>query len=333
MTALSLSTTGFADAAQCLKKYRYHFVEKLVQQPRYVSRAVRRGIWTHRCLQDYHCGRYWLRSLQALHQQALGWGLDPEEVQKIHDEVLLLVQGYSHFWGAEDWEILADEKEYRHTFGDIELRARLDMLARVPGYGLCVVEHKTTSDVPAPSWRAIDPQTALQVILLQANGITVDGILFNYIDTTPTVPRVTGEGKFYKTTATTTSAHFEQAVQDLRSLWGDGPEGTVSEKYEQYFEENRKKLVLDEKYYQRYFVQRSTSMLRETLADVAGIVDNIRRAERREHYPRSLNVATCKRFCFYGELCATEYVKGGPSEALREARYQHDDGYREGNVT
>ena len=339
MSTLSISSTGLSDAATCLAKYRYHLVDHLISRPENISKPIRRGIWLHRCLQDHHCGRDWQKSLARLMGQALEWKLDADAMQEIYDECRLLMLSYVGFWRDDNWKIVADEQEYRATFGDVELRATIDTAVRIPGHGLVIVEHKSTSDIPPAAWRAVDPQTALQIILMGANGLRVDEVLFNYIDTSPKVPRVTEKRAFHASTGVTTTAHFDQAAAELdakiRRFAADlsAPATVFDPDYETYVKDKRAEYVNDEKFFQRYYVKREPALLRETLLDVRGLVDRIQRAEAMGHYPRSLNVFTCKS-CFYNHaaLCPTEYVKGAPSEVLRTEQFQLDTGYREGNV-
>lgn len=334
---LSLSTTGVADAAACLKKYQYHMVDKIISRPENISRPIRRGIWLHRCLQDLHTGKDWGVSLNKLCAQTIGWNLDGTLMQDIYDECRLLILGYIEHYYQDNWRPIAVEQEYRAVFGDVELRATIDLLADIDHHGVVLVEHKSTSDIPPAAWRAVDPQTAMQVIILAANGIQVDELLFNYINTTPTVPRVTNGGEFYKLSGVTTEAHFDAAADIARTTLVKNVLTNVANPFvpdvEEYIRQKRAELVDNPKFYQRFYTSRQPELLRETIQDLAGIADRIMRAEARGHYPRSLNVFTCKS-CFYNHaaLCPTEYVKGGISEVLRTEQFQADTGYREGNV-
>lgn len=318
---LSLSSTAISDAATCLKKYEDHFEDRIVPRPEKISRAIRRGIWLHRCLQDHHTGKDWQKSLARLLGQALNWHLDEEAMQEIYDECRLLMISYQHYYTEPLGEPVADEQEYRWTFGGVELRATVDLAVRDARGDVWIVEHKSTADIPPASWRAVDPQTALQTVLMLANGIPVKGVLFNYIDTTPKVPRITSKGQFHGATGVTTSAHFGEAATALLQVNDDVD----------YLNEQRAALVDDAKFFQRYYAEKQPEILRETMRDIAGIADRVTRAKAAGHFPRSFNVFSCKS-CFYFNLCVTEYVSGQRSDVIRNEQYQHDDGYREGNV-
>jgi len=79
------------------------------------------------------------------------------------------IVGYWERWGAEPWEILAVEEQFRFLLGDIEIGGKIDALIRDLATGLVyVVEHKFTSqDATAGSvyWErlTIDTQVSIYV--------------------------------------------------------------------------------------------------------------------------------------------------------------------------
>ncbi len=327
---LSLSSTAIADAAACLKRYQYHFVDRIVPKPAFISKPVRRGIWLHRGLQDLHTGTDWQKTLVALYGWAEKHGVPTDDCQEIYDEARLLLHGYEAYYGKSDWTPIATETQYAGVFGDVELRATIDFLGKTRYGAATLVEYKSTGDIPPSSWRAVDPQTALQAVLLAMSGVQIDGTLFDYIKTTPSVPRITNDGKFYANSGVTTSAHFKEAMNKLVGQGVVGKEGgELPADLNGYLNDQKSKLVDDSKFYQRFYTQRETPLLRETMADIGGVAASVQHAHKTGHYPRNLNVFTC-RFCPYNEVCVTEYVKGDVSRVLREERFQIDDGTREG---
>jgi hypothetical protein len=81
----------------------------------------------------------------------------------------ILIAAYDARWGAEDWDVLAVEVEFRYFLGDIEIGGKIDALIRECATGkVYVVEHKTsTADTSpgAPYWGrlAIDTQVSIYV--------------------------------------------------------------------------------------------------------------------------------------------------------------------------
>ena len=132
------------------------------------------------------------------------------------------MEGYTLHWSDRNEPLapLFTERELRATFQGREIRATLDMVARFPVVARRrkrrdIVEHKSTMHVPNATWRTIDVQTALQYVVALANGIKVDGILFDDLSTqTPPSPKVTNAGQWYKNAGQTTSHMFNRAVRD-----------------------------------------------------------------------------------------------------------------------
>ena len=324
---LSLSTTGFGDASLCLKKYQYHFVDHLVPRPRSITKPMRRGIWAHRCLQDYHSGKDWRVSLEGLMTWAIQRGVDSESVDSIAAETTALMLGYIAHWSADNWTPLYSEHMFTArgklpTGEDVEIRATVDLIADIPGQGRFLVEHKTTASIPPSSWRCVDPQTALQWVTATQNGVQLDGILFNYLLTTPpSVPRIKKDGEFYANTAVTTGEAYVEAIHRLTDEQFTAKAA--------YYEQMNSELVDDGKFYQRHYTFRG-EQIAETGRDVQATIENILHARQTGHYPRSFHIMSCQRFCPYGELCVTEYMTGKKAETMREEMYMIDDGTREG---
>src|SRR5262245_6984398 len=99
---ISLGTTAFNDAARCLKRYEYRWVDNLVPKPRDVRPALRRGVWLHRLLQLLDEGRVWELELQRMVDWALDQQVDPEDVETMRVEVLDLVHDYQNYWRGHD---------------------------------------------------------------------------------------------------------------------------------------------------------------------------------------------------------------------------------------
>lgn len=322
---LSLSTTGFSDASQCLKKYEFHFEDHLIPLAHSLKPYMRLGIWVHRCLQDFHTGRDWGDTLVGLARWALDKGVDEDSVLDIAQKVLNIVEGYIEYWrGKDDFTAVEGfERELKHLYGAVELRSTIDHIARTPR-GLFIVETKTTTQIPRASWRAVDPQTAIQVVNARAAGIPVEGVIFNYLLTTPpSIPRIKKDGTFYANTAVTTGRAFDESIKQ-RVAEGIGPE-MVKALFDQ-----RNQYVDDGKFYRRDYTYRNDAMLVESMRDIAAVSQQIIDAREAGYFPRSLHVRNCPMFCPYQELCVTEYVTGQRSEVMREELFTLDDGTREG---
>lgn len=81
----------------------------------------------------------------------------------------VLVTAYEARWGAEGWEVLAVEVQFRYFLGDIEIGGKIDAIIRERATGkIYVVEHKTSTadtSIGAAYWDrlAIDTQVSIYI--------------------------------------------------------------------------------------------------------------------------------------------------------------------------
>jgi hypothetical protein len=341
---LQLGTTAFSHASKCLKAYYYSQVCKLVKKPADISPRMRKGIWLHKCLQEYHSGRDWEVALGELVTWVLDRHVPEEAVAKMEAEVRRLFEQYLAYWAPREvpWKVLVSEKEYYIDLpGDVRISATLDAVIE-DHRGQWVVEHKSTSDIPDQQWRGADPQTAIQFFLADRSGEFPDlrGIIFNYLLTDdPAIPEVTKGNKkepprIGAKVKSTTTASFEKAKNILvpaMAKWQK--ENAGGEDYAaiaKHVDEKRAEIVMDGKWFQRYEVFRPTENVLETMRDVALTVKAVKEAMQTGRWRRSFHIITCRKFCTYSDLCMQEYLLGRESQALREGLFILDDGKREG---
>jgi hypothetical protein len=329
MTTLELGTTLFNDGAICPKRYDYHANLKLVPKARNIRRPLRRGIWVHSCLEHASKGGLWEDRLAQLVDWANEHDIPEEDYEPIHQETMDIMMGYSAYWSRfphlKPEPIIAEQALTAYIKSlDVTLSATVDLLAKYKGHTV-LWEYKSTMHIPPANWRAIDPQTAIQYIVAKANGIQIDGIVFDYLLTQPPpIPQVLKDGTISKRAITTTSVIFDRTAQGLDIL----PKASAPER-DEYLAAQRVRLVSDEKFYQRYEVFRPESYIKETAKDIAGVVAHLRLCQERGHWPRAFHPVMCTRMCQYSELCSLEYMSGKPS-LMREEEFDLDDGTREG---
>lgn len=81
----------------------------------------------------------------------------------------VIAAAYDARWGAEDWDVLAVEVEFRYFLGDVEIGGKIDALIRDRATGkVYVVEHKTSTQDTSPGspyWDrlAIDTQVSIYI--------------------------------------------------------------------------------------------------------------------------------------------------------------------------
>lgn len=335
-----LSTTAFNDAAACLKRYHYRWVEHLIPRPSEVKSVMRRGTWIHRCLELTDKGKAWLPELDAMAQWALDNNVPEEDVQSTYNEVRSIVFDYIAYWeGHEEYpgpyETIATEIPFTWTpRKGRTIKATLDRIVKDKRGRLWVWERKSTGEIPPSTWRAVDPQTLFQLVVAKQEGYDVRGVVFDYVLTEPgPAMRVKQDGRFYAglDEKSVTSRAFAEAEQLVRERWkatdSKGKPVDTWPSADAYLNAMRVRMVNDGRWFQRYVVERPQEAVMETMKDVAEVMKHIKQAQESGHWPRSLNVFTCRRFCQYahGDLCLLEYQTGRPSYATRQEFYVIED--------
>lgn len=317
MDSLSLSTSAFNDAARCLKKYEYRWVEGLVPLPRDVRPVMRRGTWIHRCLQLADQGIEWEAELDQMCRWAIAHEVEDEQVATLRQDTWELVTDYLGHWAGVDdplgpWQMVDSEMHVKwQALPKLALTSSVDVLKRDRHGRVWIWERKTTQEIPDSDWRTVDPQTMLQYVECRKTGIEVSGIIFDYICTRPGAQlRVRNDGQMYKgdEQKSTRARHFKAVEAEMRAKGAD----------EEYIEFIRSRVVHDAEWFQRYPTMRPDENADLTLRDVRGVIRGIIDADKSGHYPRSINLLDCRLFCPYGKLCMREYQLGRESPTLRE---------------
>jgi len=314
---ISLGTSAFNDAARCLKRYEYRWIDKLVPKPRDVRPVLRRGVWIHRCLELADQGIEWQAELDQMFRWATEQGVDAQEASDMAREVQELCEDYLAYWDGHTeapgpWTFENSEVSVEWCpKPNLCLTATIDCLKRDASGRLWIWERKSTQEIPDSDWRTVDPQTMLQFIIARQMGLDIAGIVFDYICTRPgRVPRITQQGRIYQSdeNMSTRSRQFAIAEQEMRK----------KRQGDTYIDLLRSRIVSDGQWFQRYVTLRPDDNAIATLRDVAQVVRYIKSATEAGYFPRSINVLDCRLFCPYGKLCMAEYRLGHPSEAYRD---------------
>lgn len=98
----------------------------------------------------------------------------------------VLAAAYHARWGAEDWTVIAVEKEFRFWLGDVEIGGKIDAIICDADGRAFVVEHKSsTQDTSAgsPYWAklAIDTQISIYLDAGTALDLTFAGCIYDVI--------------------------------------------------------------------------------------------------------------------------------------------------------
>jgi hypothetical protein len=205
MAELALSSSALRDAASCLKKYEYRWVDKIVPLPRNQSEALRKGLWLHRALELHDHGQPWLEELRRMADWAIEQGADSEKVADLFALVDNLSTEYVRYWNAHTemdgyapWTLEATERtlSFEPSPG-VKLTATVDCLKRDRHGRLWIWERKCLGEIPDSDWRGVDPQTMLQLVLHKTQE-PVQGVVFDYVWTKdPPKLRVKKDGMLY----------------------------------------------------------------------------------------------------------------------------------------
>ena len=328
MPDISLSSSAYRDASNCLKRYEYRWLDNLVPVPRDQKPALRRGIWLHRTLELHDRDLAWEDELTRMADWAMQQGVDTTKVTDLYAEVRDITQQYITFWDnaqkmhpdqwLEPWTLDETEKvvEFSPTPG-VRLTATVDVLKRDRQGRLWIWERKTLAEIPDSDWRCVDPQTMLQVVLLRTHE-PVQGVVFDYVCTkNPPRLRVKNDGRLYKgdDEKQTTTLRLAEAAPEIKANWRPGVDWESPEAYIRWL---YGRVLNDAAWFQRYPTLRDNSHLTENMRDVADTTRNIIAAHTRGHFPRAWNNLTCPLFCPYMRLCANEYQTGHRNEVMRQ---------------
>ena len=345
-----LSTTAYGEFSACMMRGNFHQNLRLVPKPRNLKTPMRNGIWIHSGVEQYHAHGDWGSALDGLVVNAVELGIEDAKIEEHRKKTERVLMGYmNHYWGKDKWKVLATELHVEWDTGTtiriweggawakkrLVVGCTLDLLVDDPVYGVVIVEHKSTIEIPPPSWRVVDPQTAIQALVCERVGIPVAGLIFNYLLTKdPSVPRFTKkDGTLYANSADfTTSKAWDKGIEDAKEEHG-GKFMEGGETWRQYVDRERENHVNDDAFYQRHPILKPKGYLAEALRDLAITCKGISDASKSGHWRRSYHTISCRRFCTYSDLCMAEYQRGGrPATVLREADFILDDGTREGDT-
>lgn len=291
-----LYTSSSAKTARtCLRLYRLTYVEGW--KPRDESENLRFGTLIHKALEAW-----WLATKAGLRADerlaaaldALAYEADPFDRARAD----VLTRGYDARWGADEYEVLAVEHEFRVPLVNPEtgapsrtfdLAGKLDVLVKDADGRVLIVEHKTTSEDPSPGGEylrrlRIDGQISTYYAAVKALGYDVAGCLYDVLKKPTLRPAkaTPEESRKYKKDGT---PYANQRLTD--------------ETPEEYHARLVEAVAADPAgYFQRAMIVRLEDELAEAQADAWQTAQVIREARRTNQWPR--NPDACSR---YGRTC------------------------------
>lgn len=228
-----------------------------------------------------------------------------------------LLVGYDYRWSAEQNQIHVSEIEGAYTapLTNIDsgrnsrtftIAGKIDKLAE-DSMGLVLFDHKTTSDdisdPTGPYWRqlAVDSQASHYELLLLANGIRLDAIVWDVVRKPGIKPKQIAAKERQRILAEQTYCGFAVSIDAINHLMDEPREDG-----ELYAARLARECISDP---DRYFGRRSNPRTREQLAEYAeelwGVAGQVRDARREGRHYR--NSGACFNYgtpCKFLGLCA-----------------------------
>lgn len=182
---ISVSHSEAETFVRCSRQHYYGYGLKIQPKGGSMSHAVYRGILAHEGLQVY------FRALRDKDPNPLGKMLayigthghvDTKYDGKIHGEVITLLSNWAEYRGAEvaEWQIIKVEEETAYTIHDgLKTVILPDVVARIPGRGYTVVDHKVVFDFTSLVLVEILPQLPKYMMGLRKEGINIQSAILN----------------------------------------------------------------------------------------------------------------------------------------------------------
>lgn len=127
------------------------------------------GTHTHSALEAWYCA--WKAEPDGSTRLSAAFAaidaLSCDDVTRI--KLRALIAAYHARWGAEDWQVIAVEVEFRYWLGDAELGGKIDAIIRERSTGrYLLVEHKTSTQDTSPGspyWAKLAVDTQISIYM------------------------------------------------------------------------------------------------------------------------------------------------------------------------
>lgn len=192
--SITVSHSEAENFSLCKRKHFYSYGLQIQKPGSDMPLPLLRGILGHEGLRAYYTAR--MRGVDKPYDVAceavykysdhLSGSESTEQLkadQDLKDAVTLLVDNHHSFWKDDGWEILEVESEGLYPLIEDELytQIRPDLVVRIPGKGIAVVDHKFVYDFKPQIEYEINPQLPKYLIGLRHRGIEVKYALYNQL--------------------------------------------------------------------------------------------------------------------------------------------------------
>lgn len=160
-----------------------YFKYVLRLKPKMLAKPLKRGTWVHELLEAKGNGEDW-RALHAAHSAKFDQMFDEEKdyYGDMPTEIGRIMDSYMWHYKNDPWKYIATEFTMECEFPDGTLyRCKVDALIEDSWGRLWLVDNKTHKTLPDLGYRIRDGQSALYLWCARANGLNVEGFIWNYI--------------------------------------------------------------------------------------------------------------------------------------------------------
>jgi hypothetical protein len=326
---------------RCPKQAEFKYVHRL--KPRLLGSPLKRGVWIHALLEEYHAGRDW-RIVHRKYCAQFAKLFDEEKdfYGDMPQEIETLMRAYIWHYKNDPWIVHEVELTVEAELPDGSIyRGKVDALIENQ-FGLWLVDHKSHKTLPDHNFRLLDSQSALYIWAAQQMGIPVLGFIWNYIRwKAPSKPKLLKDGtRLSKSPCDTDYPTYVRAIKEYKEA---NPNFVVTKEYidkANHLQKLRYQpgMPQESTFFRRDVLEKSPEMIRRVVAE------NFHTARRMNAYDFSDEAAvervverSCSFSCSYVDLCTADlmganirplvkqnYTVGDPNDYYNDRAGDHD---------
>lgn len=313
---------------RCPKQAQYKYVERL--KPKRLGSPLKRGTWVHSLLEAYHKGEDW-KAVHASYSYKFSLLFDEEKdyYGDMPREIMTMMLAYIWHYKNDPWEWIDTEFQLEAELPDGTIaRGKIDALVRNQ-FGLWLVDNKTHKTLPDHTFRLMDVQSAEYLFLAEANGLKVEGFIWNYLRwKPPTIPKLLQKGDRISDAALDTD--YPTFVRALKQYKEESPNFEIRDK------DRALAKRLKEQQYEFGKMQTSSFFRRDVMEKSPDMLERVMQAfhtssQRMHSYDFSdpdtverVPDRSCHFSCSYEDICTAELLTGD-SKFLRKSNYTVGD--------
>jgi RecB family exonuclease len=303
---------------RCPNQYRYKYVMGL--KPRERKTQLERGSWLHELLMVHYDGEDWRLRHRALKKQFMN--LFEEEREQLGDlptECFRIMKSYERTYKFDDeghHTIDSEMNEVVTLPNGLEVVVVIDLITEDRRGGLWIWDHKTRKSFVDRDILLLDPQLTLYYDALELMGYkNLRGCIANELSTVaPSIPALTYNGTKLskrKNIATDTYTYMSEIRKhgfnpadyaDILHIIG------VNQK---------------DRFFRRTAIPKDPPMLKSVRQDVLHAAREIRLAENKNRFPRTVD-NSCKWSCDFRDICIAE-LHGGDIRSMVKMNFKEKE--------